>query len=110
MGLPTEADVLEKLKSVLDPELHIDVVNLGLIYGVTRDETKNHLQVQLGLTSPACPYAPELQRQVENTVAKMEGVESSAVEITLSPPWDPRKMASDEVKMQLGLFDDEPRP
>ncbi|MBI4125761.1 MAG: DUF59 domain-containing protein [Deltaproteobacteria bacterium] len=104
MALPTETQIIDNLKNVLDPELHIDVVNLGLIYGVNRDEKKNHVHVQLGLTSPACPYAPELQRQVEETVAKMEGVQTSAVEITLSPPWDPRTMASDEAKDMLGIF------
>lgn len=104
MPLPSEGQILETLKTVLDPELHIDVVNLGLIYGIERREEEEKVRVQLGLTSPACPYAPELQRQVQQTVAQMEGIQNAEVELTLSPPWDPRTMASDEAKDMLGIF------
>lgn len=104
MPLPTEEEIVTRLKGVMDPELHIDVVNLGLIYGVERDETKGNIHVRMGLTSPACPYAPELQRQVHETVANLAGVAGVEVEITLMPPWDPRTMASDEAKDQLGIF------
>ena len=104
MALPTEAQVIDNLKSVVDPELHIDVVNLGLIYNVKRNEENNHIHIQMSLTSPACPYGPELQRQVHETVEKMEGVQATQVEITFSPPWDPRTMASDEAKDMLGIF------
>lgn len=104
MPLPTASEINETLKKVMDPELHIDVVNLGLIYGIEPNETKGHVHVQMGLTSPACPFGPEIQRQVHETVSQMEGVKSVEVEITLSPPWDPRTMASDEAKDMLGIF------
>lgn len=104
MPLPAEEQIRETLKGVLDPEIHIDVVNLGLIYGIERNEEQGIVTVRLGLTSPACPYAPELQRQVHEKVAQMEEVRSVQVEITLSPPWDPRTMASDEAKDMLGIF------
>lgn len=102
--LPTEEQIREALKKVLDPEIHIDVINLGLIYGVERDEEKRYIHIKMGLTSPACPYAPELQRQVQETTSQLEGVQTCEVEITLSPPWDPRTMASDEAKDLLGIF------
>lgn len=104
MVLPSEDQIRETLKKVLDPELHIDVVNLGLIYGVKRDEEKGHLHIQMGLTSPACPYGPELQRQAQETLSQMEGVQSAEVEIVFHPPWDPRTMASEEAKDLLGIF------
>ena len=104
MPLPTEEIIRETLKQVQDPELHIDVVNLGLIYKVDCEEEKASVQVQMGLTSPACPYGPEIQRQVHDTVAKMEGVKNVQVNITLYPPWDPRTMSSDEAKDILGIF------
>lgn len=104
MALPTTDEIREALKKVLDPEIHIDVVNLGLIYAIEPDAEKNHVHVKMGLTSPACPYGPELQRQVHETVAHLEGVTSAQVDITLYPPWDPRTMASDEAKDMLGIF------
>ena len=104
MPLPTEETIRETLKQVQDPELHIDVVNLGLIYKIDRNEEKGDIQVQMSLTSPACPYGPEIQRQVHDTTSRMEGVKSVQVNITLYPPWDPRTMASDEAKDILGIF------
>ncbi|MDO8494042.1 MAG: metal-sulfur cluster assembly factor [Deltaproteobacteria bacterium] len=102
--LPSEETIREELKKVMDPELHIDVVNLGLIYGIERDEEKDHVHVRLGLTSPACPYAPQLRDDAQATVSKMENVKSAEVELTLTPPWDPRTMASDEAKDVLGIY------
>ena len=104
MSLPSEEQIREALKSVMDPEIHIDVINLGLIYGIEKNEEKEQVLIKLGLTSPGCPYAPELQRMTHEAVAKMEGVKSAQVDITLSPPWDPRTMASDEAKDMLGIF------
>jgi metal-sulfur cluster biosynthetic enzyme len=102
--LPSEEQIRETLKSVIDPEIHIDVVNLGLIYGIEKDEDAGHILVKMGLTSPACPYAPELQRQAHMTVAALPEVKNVTVELTLTPPWDPRTMASDEAKDILGIF------
>lgn len=104
MPLPAEETIRETLKKVQDPELHIDVVNLGLIYKIDRKEETGDVKVQMGLTSPACPYGPEIQRQVYETVSQMEGVQTTQVDITLYPPWDPRTMASDEAKDILGIF------
>jgi len=104
MSLPTEDQVREVLKTVIDPEIHVDILNLGLIYGVENDEDKGHINVKMTLTSPACPFGPEIQRQTHTVVAALPGVKSVNVEITFSPPWDPRTMASDEAKDVLGIF------
>lgn len=104
MPLPTEEEIRETLKKVIDPEINMDIVNLGLIYGVEKDEEKGHINVRMTFTSPACPYGPELHRQTQDAVATLPGVQSATVEITFSPPWDPRTMASDEAKDMLGIF------
>lgn len=104
MSLPKSEEMMEALKSVEDPELHIDLVNLGLIYNIEKNEEKGHVDIKMGVTSPGCPYLGELQRQVHDTVAGMEGVKSVQVEVSFTPPWDPRTMASDEAKDILGIF------
>lgn len=102
--LPTEEQIREALKTVVDPEIHMDILNLGLIYGVETDEEKGHIQVRMTLTSPACPYGPEIQRQAHQAVAALPEVKSVQIEITFQPPWDPRTMATDEAKDVLGIF------
>ena len=104
MTLPTEEQVREALKTVIDPELHIDIVNLGLIYGIERNEEESKIHLQMTFTSPACPVGPQLKETVENVVAGLEGVKDARVEITFSPPWDPRVNCSDEAKDLLGIF------
>lgn len=104
MPLPTEETIREALAQVVDPELHIDILNLGLIYAVERDEEAKHVRVEMTLTSPACPYGPELQRQTHDAVAQLANVSTVHVEIVFSPPWDPRTMASDDAKDTLGIF------
>jgi metal-sulfur cluster biosynthetic enzyme len=96
-------DVIERLKPVQDPELRMGIVDLGLIYDVKIDED-NIVDVLFTLTTPACPLGPMLIAQIQDAVMDMEGVRDVNVEITFSPPWDPRTMASDEIKMQLGIW------
>lgn len=104
MPLPTEDQIRDVLKTVVDPEIHLDIVNLGLIYGIEKNEEKASVNVRMTLTSPGCPYGPEIQQQTHQTVAALPGVKEAKVEITFSPPWDPRTMASDEAKDILGIF------
>ena len=104
MGLPTEEQIREVLKSVVDPEIHVDIVNLGLIYGIEKDEDAGQINVRMTLTSPGCPYGPEIQRQSHMVVAALPEVKGVSIEITFSPPWDPRTMATDEAKDILGIF------
>ena len=104
MALPTEDQIMDVLKSVVDPEIHVDIVNLGLIYGIEKDEDAGQINVRMTLTSPGCPYGPEIQRQAHMVVAALPEVKSVSVEITFSPPWDPITMATDEAKDILGIF------
>jgi metal-sulfur cluster biosynthetic enzyme len=91
------------LKPIQDPELHLSIVDLGLIYGV--ESTGNGtVKVRMTLTTPACPVGPLLQAQVHSAVLRLPGVKEAVVELVWTPPWDPRSMASDDVKMELGLL------
>lgn len=101
--LPTEDQVMEALTPIQDPEIRLGIVDLGLVYDVKVSED-GMVDVLLTLTTPACPLGPVLVAQIENAVMDLAGVKDVEVSITFSPPWDPRTMASDEIKMQLGLW------
>lgn len=100
----TEDGVLETLKTVFDPEIGINIVDLGLIYGVATDETEQKVVVTYTLTSPACPVGPMLEAQIREAVANLDEVKTVETDLVFSPPWDPREMASDEAKFELGIF------
>ncbi len=96
--------VMEALKTVEDPEIHLGIVDLGLVYGVDVVEQDHSVQVRMTLTSPACPYGPMLVSDVQRVVGDLPGVERANVQVVWDPPWDPRTMASDEIKDKLGLW------
>jgi len=101
----TRDEVYEVLKDVQDPELNIGIVDLGLVYGVEiAGEQKDDVTVTITLTSPMCPVGPLFKEAVQSKVLSLEGIAKANVEITFTPPWDPRTMASDDVKVQLGLW------
>lgn len=101
--MATEQEVLDALKTVFDPEIGINIVDLGLVYGVeTPDESS--VKIDFTLTSPACPVGPMIKAQIEQAASTIEGVEHVESEIVFSPPWDPREMCSDEAKFELGIF------
>jgi len=100
--LITEEQVREALRSVVDPEIGLDMVSLGLLYGVKVEGSK--IDVTMTLTTPACPVGPMFVAAVKQCVLALPGVTDCNVEVTFSPPWDPRTMASDEVKMQMGFY------
>jgi metal-sulfur cluster biosynthetic enzyme len=81
----TEAAVKKALRTVKDPEMKLDLVVLGLIYGIRIDG--GHVEVTMSLTSPGCPVAGEILTQAREAVETVEGVESVEVELTFSPPW-----------------------
>ena len=97
----SKQNVMQELKSVTDPEMHINVVDLGLIYDVKIDE--GMVVVVMTLTSPACPVGPFILESIEEAVKKMEGVKGVNVEIVWDPPWGPDKM-SEEAKLELGII------
>lgn len=96
------------LKTIYDPEIHLSIADLGLIYGVdvTPDgKGKDKVAVRMTLTTPACPYGPALLSKVHADVGAIAGVSDVKVDLAWIPPWDPRTMASDEAKLQMGLFE-----
>jgi len=101
-----EQTVFEALKQVTDPELFINVVDLGLIYEVQvtpRDE-KTDIHVKMTMTSPACPSGPQMVRDVKDVLRQLgEEVGEVSVEVVLSPPWTPDRM-SDDARDALGMF------
>ena len=103
--MPTVEQVREALVEVKDPELNIPILDLGLVYDVAvAGEAGEHVTVTMTLTSPMCPVGPMFKKSVEDHVKAVDGVKSADVEITFSPPWDPKTMASDDVKVMLGIW------
>ena len=107
----SEQQVLEALKPIEDPELHLGIVDLGLIYGVKSEPASEgegeQVVLRMTFTSPFCPYGPQLKSQVHQVLQRMPGVKQARVDIVFTPPWDPRTMASEECKIALGLGWDE---
>lgn len=97
----------EVLTEIEDPELHIDIFNLGLIYDIRindLDNGKKFVEVDMTLTSPGCPIGPSLQAAVHHKILTFEEVEDVKVNLVFSPPWDARKHASEEAQMELNIF------
>jgi FeS assembly SUF system protein len=94
--------VIEVLKGIYDPEIPVNIHEIGLIYEVNVDDDAN-VHVLMTLTSPMCPVAESLPPEVEEKVAAVEGVASAEVEVTWDPPWDP-EMMSEAAKLELGFF------
>lgn len=92
----------EEVKNVYDPEIGLSIVDLGLVYDIRVENSK--AIVKMTLTSMGCPAGPYLEHQVKEVCKKVDGISEAEVEITFDPPWDPREMASEEVKMMLGIF------
>jgi metal-sulfur cluster biosynthetic enzyme len=98
--VPSKDEVIDALRAVEDPELGMDIVELGLLYDVEVEGPKVH--VTFSLTSMGCPVGPMIQQQIEETVAGMEGVGEVEPELTWDPPWSPERM-SDDAKFVLGF-------
>ncbi len=103
MELTPEA-IKKALQPVVDPEIGISVVDLGLIRDI-QITPEGVVTVRMTLTSPFCPEGPAIVQEVEQTVRFLPGVKEAAVELVWSPPWDPRSEASDEVKAMLGIWE-----
>lgn len=97
-----ENDVVAALKTVFDPEIPVNIYELGLIYNVdVRDDRS--VEVRLTLTSPMCPVAGSLPPEVEAKVAEVDGVTASTVDLVWDPPWEP-SMMSEAAKLELGMM------
>jgi metal-sulfur cluster biosynthetic enzyme len=101
--MPTEHEVFEALKPIEDPELHLSIVDLGLIYGVKFEDEGKKVVVDMTLTSIACPVGPQLRASVHAAVLKLPGVEDAYVNLVFIPPWNAKTMATDDVLLSLGL-------
>jgi FeS assembly SUF system protein len=94
--------LIEKLKTVFDPEIPVDIYELGLIYKVDVSDEKD-VVIDMTLTAPGCPVAGDMPGWVEQAVLEIPEVKSCKVELVFDPPWEPSRM-SDEAKLQLNMF------
>ena len=94
--------VIDALKEIFDPEIPVNIYDLGLIYGVDVSEDGD-VEIMMTLTTPHCPVAESMPGEVELRVGAVPGVRDAQVEITWTPPWDPSKM-SDEARLELGML------
>jgi len=100
----TEMNWLDALREVIDPELMVNIVDLGLIYSVSADEeTEQGVAVEMTLTSPACPAGPQIVQQAKMALERLHDVNQAKVTLTMSPPWTPERM-TDDARDQLGIF------
>ncbi len=93
--------IIDALRQVIDPELMINIVDLGLVYAVNHGEKK--IQIDMTLTSPACPAGPQIVQQAKMVLEKLPGIEEAQIKLTMTPPWTPDRM-TDEARDQLGIF------
>jgi metal-sulfur cluster biosynthetic enzyme len=101
-----EDTVREALKQVVDPELFVNIVDLGLIYTVTvtdAEEGKSNVSIEMTMTSPACPAGPQLIQNSKDAIGRIEGVGQVEVKLVMIPPWTPDRMTED-ARDQLGIF------
>jgi len=101
-GSDLQATVVEALKSIYDPEIPVDIYELGLIYDVDISEDGDAI-VTMTLTTPHCPVAESLPNEVELRVLSVPGIRDAEVKLVWDPPWDPSKM-SDEARLELGML------
>ncbi len=98
----SEEVVRERLRDVLDPEMRLSVVDLGLIYAI--DITGDTVRVTYTFTSPACPLAGVIAEQIRRAVLEIPGVREVELALTFSPLWDPATMASEDARMEMGIW------
>lgn len=98
---PDDAALIDALRSVIDPELMINIVDLGLVYSINHSDRK--ALVEMTLTSPACPAGPQIISQAKLALEKINGIDTAEIKLTMSPPWTPDRM-TDDARDQLGIF------
>lgn len=105
--MPISEDLVrEELKKVIDPELFVNIIDLGLVYEVVVTETpeaKSNISIQMTMTSPMCPAGPQMISNSKQILSAVEGVGEVEVKIVLDPPWSPDRM-TEEARDQLGIF------
>lgn len=98
---PDELTLLNALKQVVDPELFVNIVDLGLIYSVQQEDAK--VTVDMTLTSPACPAGPQIVAQAKQVLEAIPGVKEATIKLVMTPPWSPDRM-TDDARDHLGIF------
>ena len=99
--MATDAELIEALRQVIDPELMVNIVDLGLVYSINQTDRK--VAVEMTLTSPACPAGPQIVQQAKMALERLEDVDEASLTSPLSPPWTPARM-TDEARDTLGIF------
>jgi FeS assembly SUF system protein len=97
-----ELKVIDALQTCYDPEIQVNIYELGLVYGIEISDSGD-VRILMTLTAPSCPVAASLPLQIESKVSAIEGVKSAQVELVWDPPWNPEKM-SESAKLQLGMI------
>jgi metal-sulfur cluster biosynthetic enzyme len=104
-AMPNEHEIMQALKAVYDPELAISIVDLGLVYGVQTVDDEGAVIVDMTLTTPACPLGPMIKSQAEAVLTTtFPAIKSVDLNLVWTPRWDPRTMASEEAKVELGIW------
>ncbi len=99
--MPDETTVYDTLKHIHDPEVGINIVDMGLIYSLEIDG--NNIEVTMSLTSPGCPVGPQILGQIDSALKGLDGIENVDIRVVWSPPWSP-DMLSEDARDQLGIF------
>ena len=100
--LQLETNIVQVLKSIYDPEIPVNIYDLGLIYDINIDNDKK-AEIVMTLTAPNCPIADQILLEVKERVASVEGITESEVKLVFDPPWD-QNMMTDEAKLELGML------
>ena len=99
--MPEQDTLIAALRKVNDPELNVNIIDLGLIYSIQSKD--GEVDIEMTLTSPACPAGPEMLRSAVKALEGVEGVTKANVKLVMTPPWSPEKM-SDAARDELGIF------
>lgn len=99
--MPDQESILNALRTVMDPELNVNIIDLGLVYTVQQHD--DEVDVEMTLTTPACPAGPEILRNAVSALEGVEGISKANVKLVMTPPWSPDRM-SDDARDQLGIF------
>jgi FeS assembly SUF system protein len=100
--LQLESEIVNVLKNIYDPEIPVNIYDLGLIYEINVDDN-NNVRILMTLTTPNCPIADQLLEEVEQKVKAIDGVKSFELKLTFDPPWD-QSLLSEEAKLELGFL------
>lgn len=99
--MPDQDTIVDALRTVIDPELNVNVVDLGLVYTIQSRE--DEVDVEMTLTTPACPAGPEILKNAVSALERLDGISKANVKLVMSPPWSPDRM-SDAARDELGIF------